>query len=341
MLTVPKALHIYFYQDAKKLLPELMRIGVICLEDVLKTVRKQKIKGGYIIVLQTSGRSGRYNPHLHIIMTDGGINEKSGNWVELGYLPYKVLHKKWQYYLLKMLKEEIKTEEIKEVVDKLWKKHKESGFVVHIDKVNVPKDCEKLAKYLGKYVVSPPISIKRIVNYDGSEVTYWYRDHKTGKKEVVTVDVLTFIGRMVQHILPKGFKRIRYYGIQATRTFEKLKGLVDSALRLIGRVIKGIYRVVCKKKYRERYKGVSGRDPFVCSKCGGEMILWQIWHPKYGVIYDELEAGEKRFKYRELYDELSKMKRDNYEFRMGSDSRRISNNGRSGILQLSLPFVWV
>jgi hypothetical protein len=42
---------------------------------------------------------------------------------------------------------------------------------------------------------------------------------------------------------------------------------------------------VCKKKYRERYKGVSGRDPFVCSKCGGEMILWQIWHPKYGVRF--------------------------------------------------------
>ncbi len=341
VLTVPKDLRKHFYQQAKILLPKLMKTGAKCLEEVQKIVKKQELKGGYIIVLQTSGRSGTYNPHLHIIMTDGGINEKSGKWVELGYLPYKVLHKKWQYELLKMLEEEIKTEEMKEIVKKMWKKYKESGFVAHIDKGSIPKDCEKLAKYLGKYVVSPPISLKRIIKYDGKEVTYWYQDHKTGKKEVVTVDVLTFIGRMVQHILPKGFKRIRYYGLQATKTFEKLKEVVERALKLIGRVIQGVYRVLCKKQYRERYKVGSGKDPFVCSKCGGEMILWKVWHPKYGVIYDEMEEMRKRNVYKEISEELKEMEKDRNERGMGTDTGRGSNNGRSGVLQLSLPFVWI
>jgi hypothetical protein len=44
------------------------------------------------------------------------------------------------------------------------------------------------------------------------------------------VEVYTVIGRMVQHVLPKGFKRIRYYGVQATKTFAKLKGLMQEAL---------------------------------------------------------------------------------------------------------------
>jgi hypothetical protein len=41
--------------------------------------------------------------------------------------------------------------------------------------------------------------------------------------------------------------------------------------------------------YRERMRAAFGRDPLLCGRCGGELWLWQIWHPKYGVIYDELE----------------------------------------------------
>lgn len=340
VLTMPEDLHLYFYRSPGLLLSELMELSVICLDDLLKTVRKQKLKGGYIVLLQTYGRSGEYNPHLHIIMTDGGVNKKTGRWVDLGYFPYKVLHKKWQYYLLKMLKEKINTLEVKKIVSLMWKKYKKSGFVAHIDKGSVPRDCKNLAKYLGKYVVSPPISLRRILNYDGKTVTYWYMSHETEKKEVVTVDVLTFIGRMVQHILPKGFKRIRYYGLQATRTFEKLKGVVFRALKCIGRAVKGFFRKVNRKSYRELYREFSGNDPFLCSKCGGEMILWEIWHPKYGIIYDELEYLEKRSKYKDLYDELFKIKRDEHEFQLGtSDSGRIRNNGESSVLQLSLPFL--
>ena len=72
------------------------------------------------------------------------------------------------------------------------------------------------------------------------------------------------------------------------------------------------------------------------------MILWKIWHPKYGIIYDELEEGEKRFKYRELYEELEKQKGNEYGPKFGTtDSGRIRNDGRSGVLQLPLPLVWV
>jgi len=66
-----------------------------------------------------------------------------------------------------------------------------------------------VAHDVAKYVVSPPISVKRIERYDGHRVTYHYRSHRTERVEHETVAVDTFIGRMVQHTMLKGFKRIR------------------------------------------------------------------------------------------------------------------------------------
>ena len=58
-----------------------------------------------------------------------------------------------------------------------------------------------------------------------------------------TVDVDTFIGRMVQHTVPKGFKRIRYYGVQATKTFAKLKGVIQEALAKVKGIVKGAMKM--------------------------------------------------------------------------------------------------
>ena len=296
ILTVPERQRIVFYRDRHegKLLSALMRCGYECLDDVVSRAVRQKVKIGAIVVVQTHGRSGHYNPHLHIIMTSGGINEERGKWVELGYFPYEIIHKKWQYHLFRMLKEMVPTDDMKLLIDALYKKYPR-GLVAHVTKGKVPEQCRGLAKYLVKYVASPPMAIRRITRYTGEEVTYWYNDHQTKKKEVVMVGVMTFIGRMVQHILPKGFQRIRYYGLQATKTFKKWVQVIKEGLRRAGRIIKGTYEVVASKRYRERFQEMSGRDPLVCRFCGQEMDLWRIWHPKYGTIYDEwenLKAGK-------------------------------------------------
>jgi len=94
------------------------------------------------------------------------------------------------------------------------------------EKGDIPGRYESLAKYVAKYVMSPPIAVRRIDAYDGQKVTYHYRSHMTERVEKETVEVYTFIGRMIQHVFPKGFKRIRYYGVQATKSFEKIKETV-------------------------------------------------------------------------------------------------------------------
>lgn len=289
VLTVPALLRITFYQNAHILLSAFMRCGVKCLDDVFTRVSGHALQGGYIVVVQTHGRNGQYNPHLHIIATSGGWERKASQWWHLDYRPYPLLRKKWQWYLLTMLRHRVRTPAMHRLVDACYTRYRE-GLVTNVQKGDVPSRYQSLATYLAKYGVSPPISLRRIDRYDGHRVTYHYRSHKSERVERETVEVYTFIGRMVQHVFPKGFQRVRYYGVQATKTFAKLKGLIQEALAKVQGMVKGAIKIIAPMTYRERYQQSTGRDPLRCPHCKAEMGIWKIWHPKYGVLYDELET---------------------------------------------------
>jgi len=295
VLTMPAMLRQTFYQQSKDVLSPFMRCGVRCLDDFFSRVCGKPLTGGYIVVIQTHGRNGQYNPHLHCIATSGGWDQEAKQWVHLDYLPYPMLRKKWQWHLLTMLRQTLKSKEINRLVDTCYTRYRQ-GFVTNVHKGDVPSRYQSLATYLAKYVVSPPISLRRIDRYDGHSVTYHYRSHKSERVERETVEVYTFIGRMVQHTFPKGFQRIRYYGVQATKTFAKLKGLIREALATVKGVVKGAIQIIAPKTYRQRYEQSTGRDPLRCPHCQREMEVWKVWHPAYGVLYEELEAI-KRGKY--------------------------------------------
>ena len=95
---------------------------------------------------------------------------------------------------------------------------------------------------------------------------------------------------MVQHVFPKGFQRVRYYGVQATKTFAKLKGLIQEALAKVKGVFKGAIKILAPMTYRQRYAQSTGQDPLRCPHCHRDMEVWRIWHPTYGLIRDELTA---------------------------------------------------
>jgi hypothetical protein len=289
VLTVPAMLRTTFYQNATVLLSAFMRCGVTCLDDVFTRVSGRDLQGGSIVVIQTHGRNGQYNPHLHIIATSGGWDRQGSQWVHLDYVPYLLLRKKWQWYLLTMLRQRLKSPGINRLVDACYTRYRE-GFVTNVQQGEVPSRYQSLATYLAKYVVSPPISLRRIDRYDGYSVTYHYRSHKSEQVERETVEVYTFIGRMVQHVFAKGFKRVRYYGVQATKTLAKIKVLIQAALAKVKGVTKGAIKIIAAMTYRQRYQQSTGRDPLICPHCQREMDVWCIWHPLYGIIHDELKA---------------------------------------------------
>jgi Putative transposase len=185
-----------------------------------------------------------------------------------------------------MLRQTLKTKAINQLVDMCFRQYPQ-GLVTNVQKGKVPSQSQSVARYVAKYVVSPPIAVRRIDRYDGHRVTYHYRSHRTERVERETVDVDTFVGRMVQHIVPKGFKRIRYDGVQATKTFATVKGVIQAALATVEGVVKGAVQIIARLTYRQRYEKSTGRDPLICPHCRSEMGVWRLWHPTYGVIFDE------------------------------------------------------
>jgi len=78
--------------------------------------------------------------------------------------------------------------------------------------------------------------------------------------------------------------------VQATKTFAKIKGLIQEALATVKGLIRGAIQIMATRTYRQRYEQRSGRDPLICPYCQREMGVWRIWHPPYGLIHDELQA---------------------------------------------------
>jgi hypothetical protein len=197
ILTVPAMFRTTFYHHAAVVLRAFMRCGARCLDAFYSTVKGTTLQGGYITVLHTHGRNGQYHPHLHVLATSGGYDAQANRWEHLQYLPYALLRRTWQWHLLTTLRQTLKTDAIKELVDTCFRKYPD-GLVTNVQKGALPAQAHSVARYVAKYVVSPPISVRRIDWYDGERVTYHYRSHRTDRLEHETVPVQTFIGRMVQ-----------------------------------------------------------------------------------------------------------------------------------------------
>jgi len=282
VFTVPEFLRKHFYRDPA-LLSRLMQVGHDCLRDIVKTCARTSLTIGTIVVLQTYGRSGHYNPHLHILFTAGGIDPQ-GRWKPVRSLSYEVMHRKWQYHLLTLLAQELGRETIQADLDHGWNDYPR-GFVAYLQPGEVPAGGKGIAEYLAKYVTSPPISVRRIECYDGQMVSYWYRDHETHSIQHETLPVLRFIGRMVQHILPKGFQRIRYYGLHANACYARHReALAALAQTPAPPDDPDSYRVLPRKPFAQRFEDTFGKDPLICPKCGDILQRELIYHPRYGIL---------------------------------------------------------
>jgi len=156
-------------------------------------------------------------------------------------------------------------------------------------------DTRQAVKYIGRYLARAAIAEYRIEEYDGDNITFWYEDHDDGHKIRVTMNVLEFIGKITQHIVPKGFKTVRRYGIYSRRRNKISKEIVYLYNFIkqmsIDKLLRDKKQEAEKKKtWKERIIDNFGRNPIQCKRCGIEKILWKIWHKDYGIIYDIRET---------------------------------------------------
>jgi hypothetical protein len=181
---------------------------------------------GMVGVLHTWTRALIYHPHVHYIVTGGGLSE-GGEWKRSGeefLVPVKALSKIFRAKVRDLLK---KTELFDEVDQQVWKK----SWVVHSEPVGTG---EAAFKYLAPYVFRVAISNNRILKLDDGRVTFKYKDSATDQQRISTVSAEEFIRRFLQHVLPERFVKVRYYGLMSPGNralLEKARRLVSGARR--------------------------------------------------------------------------------------------------------------
>jgi Putative transposase len=251
ILTVPAMFRTPFDQNAAVVFRAFMRCGAQCLDDVFRTVRGKALRGGSMTVLHTHGRHGQYHPHLHLRAPSGGDEAQGARWEPLQDLPYDLLRRKWQWPLLRMVRHTLKTEAIHQWVDACFRQYP-NALVPNVQKGAVPSQSQSVARDVAKDVVSPPMAVRRLARYEGKRGTYHDRSHRTDRMAHATVDVATCIGRMVQHTVAKGFKRIRSYGVPATKTCAKVKVMIHAAFAKVEGMVQGAGQIIARFTSRQR-----------------------------------------------------------------------------------------
>ena len=169
-------------------------------------------QAGMIAVLHTWGQNLSLHPHLHCIVPGGGVDAK-GRWRKARskgkfLFPVKamsvIFRAKYLTELIHRLKEKVPQKLLNELYKKSWVVFAKRPF-------GSPKS---VVEYLGRYTHKVAISNHRIKSVDGKTVTFIYKDYKTGAQvKEMTLSLEEFTRRFSQHILPKGFVRIRHFGI--------------------------------------------------------------------------------------------------------------------------------
>ena len=229
---IPDMLWNYFH-DNRKLFKVLMDVANKTIRELFSNMKRREINPGVIEVFHPFGRDLKNQPHVHMIVTEGGF-DINGSFVQLGnYIPYNALHKTWEYNILKELKKHIP----QGIVEEAYSKYP-NGFCVYVREERI-SSRKGLVKYIGRYVRHPAIANSRIIAYNKEAVKFCYEDHD-GKIHNKIMFVHDFISAIIQHIPEKNQKLVRYYGSYSRR---KKKLLKSSIIKL--KVVKSSEGRVC------------------------------------------------------------------------------------------------
>lgn len=294
VLTIPTDLR-PLIMISERFMKAFVDAGALATRLLIEEWRPKKlIRPGIVAVLQFHGRSGTQNPHLHLIVSEGGVG-KNGEWHKVDYFHTKKLRKKWQYCLIMALKKALRgTKYQKEwlpIVNSMLDRYK-SGFECNC----MPEkgEVEKLILYLCKYVSSPPISSRRIVEYDGQNVTFRYDDHRKGDTEE-KLSANEFILRMIHNLPPKNFRMVRYYGIYARPVRKKARNRILGTLQQLvvqAKILARRFKPYCGSTMPHANKQAVTKLPMYCSQCGSTNLkLIRIWDKHKGFVYNSIRDG--------------------------------------------------
>jgi hypothetical protein len=283
VFTLPPELNSLILGNRVELLKLLFDSASYCL---LKLCNDPKWLGALpsiTAVLHTWGQQLAFHPHVHCIVSGGGV-DKSMKWLEMkksakyGYLfPYHVMEAVYKGHFMAHLNKMVLAKKVNlptalnwpRLKDQLYKKQ----WIVYAKQPM--GSVAQVVEYLSRYAHKVAISNYRILDVSKTHVRFQYKDYKDGKKsKTMQLDLEEFVRRFEQHILPRGFVKLRHYGILAN----------FNRKQRINRIMKNMmlppHPPMVKIPFYLRFLEKFGVDIRLCPECKkGHLKLIAVYYP--------------------------------------------------------------
>lgn len=278
VFTIPEELRRFFLMDRSLLNCLFQAVRSVVLRLFYQLNKARNFTPGFICVLHTFGRPLEWNPHIHCLISEGGLSDDA-LWRRVTHFNYTYLRNAFRTVLLNMLEARIGPS-FKKTKAAMYRLH-DKGFYVHA-KPSLA-DSKTVTEYIGRYLGRPVIATKRIDRYDrkADTVTFHYNRHEDNAYVERTLPAIEFIKLLMQHIPEKNFKMVRYYGLYARHR------KTDKVLR---RVRSAEYQrlMVSFNRWRESILLSFGYDPLSCPRCKTTMIISEIYYNHKRVSLEDL-----------------------------------------------------
>ena len=279
VFTVPPAIAEIATQNKAVVYGLLFRAVAETLRTIAADPRHLGAEIGFFAVLHTWGQTLVHHPHLHCVIPGGGLARDGSGWVACRpgfFLPVRVLSRYFRRVLLAALQDAFESEQLRfagalqPLSDpRCFAEHlrpaRETEWVVYAKRPFAGP--EQVLDYLGRYTHRIAISNQRLCSLDDDSVCFRYTDYRragASRKKTMTLTATEFIRRMLLHVLPPGFHRIRHYGFLANRNRQQK---LTECRRLLCTPPPAAEAGPVATDYRDRYEALTGRSLRRCPRC--------------------------------------------------------------------------
>jgi Putative transposase/Transposase zinc-binding domain len=227
--TMPKQFWALF-KNNRPLANALPPLAAAIMESWIKA--KHGLRVGIIAILHTFNGRLEFNTHVHTMVTAGGVQVSTGEWIPSIYWDDGQLTKLWRHAVIKLirsaywsgrLRTELRYEELEAMLSYWavrWWSIKIQSF----------KSREHFLRYAGRYVRRPPIAQRRITQIEKGIVTFWAKDKKLRRLVEVRLSFAEFVDAWIQHIPERYRHSMRYFGLFAPRAVSQTTAAIFAAI---------------------------------------------------------------------------------------------------------------
>jgi hypothetical protein len=288
VFTVPNDVAAIALQNKSQVYGILFRATAETLRTIAADPRHLGAEIGFFAVLHSWGQTLVHHPHLHCVVPGGGLSPDGARWVACRpgfFLPVRVLSRLFRRLFLQDLQAAydagtlrlvgpLETLQQRPAWTRTLAAMRQTEWVVYAKRPFAGP--QMVVDYVGRYTHRVAISNHRLLDMDGGEVRFTYKDYRTDSPQppkTMTLAAPEFIRRFLLHVLPAGFHRIRYYGFLGAR---HRRAKLARCRQLLGstELITTPADATTLTDYRDRTKALTGISLRVCPSCQqGQMIV--------------------------------------------------------------------